>query len=464
MGLASSDGQGGKFEKERIEDDADDSNVETEQNLEHKRAMQQLLAGTRIENSLAEVNRRGQSKQQVIMASFDELQNVAQKMGLKIEGNSGVQKIASELMDMNRLEIDKSADQVDENSFTEDEFTYSDTYLENIENDDSDGISAQNREFLVDSTSRKRKISPSDQRNALTTISELEDGLKSFNRSPDTENDSLLSVANRSDFEIDNSGAARRRLLAALDLGPPKHNGPTCDNCKRPASEEDIRNFGKCSLCRGEDLQFVPETSNYYRGTAAYPFSDLIDVNPSNRGPNLAPQQIRKKTPSSAANTKGGSSNAANTPKNSPGTVSSRRLQSPDLSSINQLSAAAVNKVRKGSRGGKKNTDKKIQQDDMFSPVAPPLYYDDYEEYDEIASEWVDNFPGDLRDILTKILAHNECLRQKVDDLQNLSESNMIRFDEVIKKYWELSEDMENLKKNNEYFNQLQQQGHQHDG
>lgn len=53
----------------------------------------------------------------------------------------------------------------------------------------------------------------------------------------------------------DRAVLARERLFAALEKGPPTHCGPTCKICKRPASTQEIADFGKCSFCRGEELQ-----------------------------------------------------------------------------------------------------------------------------------------------------------------------------------------------------------------
>ena len=67
--------------------------------------------------------------------------------------------------------------------------------------------------------------------------------------------DGAFAGSGRDVFLPDAAESARKRLLAALEVGPPTHDGPTCEVCKHPASMEEIAEFGKCSFCRGKELQ-----------------------------------------------------------------------------------------------------------------------------------------------------------------------------------------------------------------
>lgn len=53
---------------------------------------------------------------------------------------------------------------------------------------------------------------------------------------------------------FDDQALAYERLVKALDGGPPEHDGPFCPVCMRPASDRELKDYGKCMLCRGDDL------------------------------------------------------------------------------------------------------------------------------------------------------------------------------------------------------------------
>ena len=57
----------------------------------------------------------------------------------------------------------------------------------------------------------------------------------------------------------DESLSLRKKLQESFSAGPPSYDGPTCVKCKRPASAQEMNDFGgKCSLCRQEDLLISP--------------------------------------------------------------------------------------------------------------------------------------------------------------------------------------------------------------
>jgi len=63
----------------------------------------------------------------------------------------------------------------------------------------------------------------------------------------------------------DESLSLRKKLQESFSAGPPSYDGPTCVKCKRPASAQEMNDFGgKCSLCRQEDLLISPAQARRY--------------------------------------------------------------------------------------------------------------------------------------------------------------------------------------------------------
>jgi hypothetical protein len=120
---------------------------------------------------------------------------------------------------------------------------------EELEPDEIDGEGDEKEESGVE---KRRK----DPENALNALRDFESQIDSF-------------VADFTKLDLvvpDNESVSlRKKLQESFSAGPPSYNGPTCVKCKRPASSQEIEDFGNiCSLCRQDDLLISPAQARRY--------------------------------------------------------------------------------------------------------------------------------------------------------------------------------------------------------
>lgn len=232
-------------------------------------------------------------QQSLVVAGLKELQDLAQQMGLELQGDPSVMRTsyAGILEDMTRN---------DDNVLNAQARHYQQEIPEDMDNGDEKlGLNEQDGASSRKDT-RRRGNAPSA---AAKVISDFESQLVSSINSAAVVGATMANNSQRESprelfggdksFEVDGSNqyldagaAARRRLLKALEQGPPVHNGPTCKSCKRPASEQEIADFGKCSFCRRDDLmQLEPMTSRGLR------YSKTQLVTETTADPLLAPTE-----------------------------------------------------------------------------------------------------------------------------------------------------------------------------
>jgi hypothetical protein len=121
---------------------------------------------------------------------------------------------------------------------------------EELEQDEIDGEGDVKEESGVVEKRRKDPV------NALNALRDFESQIDSF-------------VADFTKLDLvvpDNESVSlRKKLQESFSAGPPSYDGPTCVKCKRPASSQEMKDFGNiCSLCRQDDLLISPAQARRY--------------------------------------------------------------------------------------------------------------------------------------------------------------------------------------------------------